>query len=158
MRFLFVIFFICLISLSSASNQTQIKYLSGQSVEDNVTWEFYCTSGRNSGKWSQIRVPSCWELEGYGEYNYGHDKNKANEKGLYKTRFSITKKWRNMRICIVYEGAMTDTKIKVNGKQAGNIHQGSFYRFKREISDLISKKKDNILEVEVSKKIGRAHV
>jgi hypothetical protein len=33
-------------------------------------------------------VPSNWELQGFGSYNYGHDKVKANEQGLYKYTFS----------------------------------------------------------------------
>lgn len=99
---------------------------------------FYCTEGQNSGQWTQIRVPSCWEMEGFGTYNYGHDTNKGKEKGLYKTEFSLPKEWKGKRLYIVFEGSMTDTRIKVNGKQAGEIHQGAFYRFKREVTDLVS--------------------
>lgn len=37
---------------------------------------------------------------------------------------------------------MTDTEIKVNGKQAGTPHQGAFYRFKREITKLVHMNKE----------------
>ena len=53
---------------------------------------------------------------------------------------------------------MTDTKVSVNGQQAGDIHQGSFYRFKREITDLITIDSENELEVEVSKMSSNASV
>ena len=46
---------------------------------------------------------------------------------------------------------MTDTEIKVNGKQAGTPHQGAFYRFKREITKLVHMNKENLLEVKVNK-------
>nr|WP_321453975.1 glycoside hydrolase family 2 TIM barrel-domain containing protein [uncultured Carboxylicivirga sp.] len=140
------------------AQKTEKQMLSGYSADDGVTWDFYCTEGRNSGKWTTIRVPSCWEQEGFGTYNYGYERDKASEKGLYRTTFSIPEAWKNRRIFLVFEGSMTDTKVKVNGKQAGAVHQGSFYRFKREITDLISTKTDNKLEVEVSKMSSNATV
>jgi beta-galactosidase/beta-glucuronidase len=130
---------------------TEIKYLSGKGSDDAVEWNFFCTKGYKSGSWNKIKVPSCWETEGYGTYNYGHDKNKAYEQGLYKTQFQIPKDWKSKRIFIVFEGAMTDTEIKVNGKQAGSVHQGAFYRFKREITSLVRFVKSNDLDVKVSK-------
>lgn len=45
---------------------------------------------------------------------------------------------------------MRDTRVMVNGKQAGDLHQGSFYRFKYDITDLIKPGK-NQLEVTVDK-------
>lgn len=140
-----------LASCMSYAQETNYKFLSGQCSEDNIKWDFFCSAGRKSGKWDKITVPSCWELEGYGSYNYGHDRNKASEVGTYKTEFTVPENWKKKRIFIVFEGAMTDTKIKINGKQAGDIHQGAFYRFKREITSLVSFKKKNLLEVEVSK-------
>lgn len=140
------------------AQNTEKLMLSGLSTEDNVNWDFFCTSGRKSGEWTKIKVPSCWELEGFGEYNYGYEKNKSDEKGIYRTTFSIPKDWKDKRVFIVFDGSMTDTKVLVNGKQAGTIHQGAFYRFKREITDLISVKSDNKLEVEVSKMSSNASV
>ena len=130
---------------------TEIKYLSGKGSDDAIEWDFFCTKGAKSGSWNKIKVPSCWETEGYGTYNYGHDKNKADEQGLYKTQFQIPQDWKSKRIFIVFEGSMTDTEIKVNGKQAGPVHQGAFYRFKREITSLVRFGKSNDLDVKVSK-------
>ena len=42
---------------------TQRQYLSGHGCDDMVNWDFYCTGGRNAGKWTKIGVPSCWELQ-----------------------------------------------------------------------------------------------
>lgn len=150
-RFVLLFFTLLLVKYISWAQQTEIMYISGQDINENVRWDFYCTGGQNSGKWTKIRVPSCWEMEGFGTYNYGHDVNKGNEKGLYKTRFVLPEKWKSKRLYIVFDGSMTDTKIKVNGKQAGEIHQGAFYRFKREITDLVSYTEENQLEVEVAK-------
>ncbi len=46
---------------------------------------------------------------------------------------------------------MTDTKVKINCKSAGEIHQCAFYRFKYNISKLLKYGKTNLLEVDVDK-------
>ncbi|GAA5224770.1 glycoside hydrolase family 2 protein [Membranihabitans marinus] len=143
-------------TLQALSQDTEIVYLSGVDADHTKTWDFYCTDGRNSGKWSTIEVPSNWELQGFGTYNYGHDWKDENKKlgqehGLYKTSFEVPEDWRGKTINIVFDGAMTDTKVEINGVQAGPIHQGGFYRFKYDITDLVKYGSSNLLEVDVAK-------
>jgi len=138
------------ISLNSFAQTTIVQYLSGTDKDHTVQWDFFCTEGRNSGKWTKIAVPSCWELQGFGGYNYGGDKDKAHESGQYKHQF-MAGPWSGKRVFIVFEGSMTDTKVMINGKQAGPIHQGSFYRFKYDITDLLKFNMQNLLEVTVDK-------
>ncbi|WP_214071735.1 glycoside hydrolase family 2 TIM barrel-domain containing protein [Mucilaginibacter sp. dw_454] len=145
------------ISLSSFAQTTITQYLSGTDKDHTVQWDFFCTEGRNSGKWTKIAVPSCWELQGFGAYNYGSDRNKAHEEGQYKHEFSVGA-WTGKRVFIVFEGSMTDTKVMINGKQAGPIHQGSFYRFKYDITDLVKFNAQNLLEVTVDKMSAEASV
>jgi len=90
------------------------------------------------------------ELEGFGTYNYGHDNNKGAEQGKYRRKFTVPAVWRSKRIHLVFEGVMTDTEVWVNGRSAGPIHQGGFYRFKYDITDLVETGQ-NLLEVTVSK-------
>lgn len=151
MKCVYSLIFFLLGCLFLNGQTTNIQYLSGQGSDDAVEWDFFCTNGRKSGEWSKIKVPSCWEMEGFGTFNYGHDKAKADEAGLYKTHFSIPAEWKGKRIFVVFEGSMTDTEVKVNGRQAGAIHQGAFYRFKREITKLVTPGKTNLLEVKVNK-------
>ncbi|MBN2165170.1 MAG: hypothetical protein JW717_02725 [Marinilabiliaceae bacterium] len=148
----FIILFIANITASIAQN-TEVIYLSGKGSNDAKQWDFYCTKGLNSGKWTKIEVPSCWEQQGFGTYNYGYDKSdgRADEKGIYKYKFTVPQNWKNKIINIVFDGSMTDTEVKINGKIAGSIHQGSFYRFKYDISKLINFNTSNLLEVTVSK-------
>ncbi|MFW5821278.1 MAG: glycoside hydrolase family 2 protein, partial [Bacteroidota bacterium] len=134
-----------------SAQQSEILYLSGKGTDDAVEWEFYCTDGRNSGEWSTIPVPSNWELHGFGEYNYGHDKDKANEEGLYKYSFTLPSSWKKKDVDIIFVGSMTDTEVKINGKLAGPVHQGAFYQFKYDISDKLNYGRENLLEVKVSK-------
>ncbi len=147
-----------IISCFSAFSQgTVVKYLSGIDKDNTVQWDFFCTAGRKSGVWTKIAVPSNWELQGFGTYNYGHDNNKASEQGQYKHEF-LTENWNGKKVYIVFEGSMTDTKVMVNGKLAGPVHQGSFYRFKYDITDLLKPSGKNLLEVTVDKTSANASI
>jgi len=140
-----------LVCVSARAVDTDIRCLSGTGKDDTVDWQFYCTGGRKSGLWTTIPVPSQWELEGFGTYNYGLDTNKADEKGKYKHSFSVPAGWADKRVRIVFEGSMTDTTVRINGELAGPTHQGSFYRFKYDITDLVRPGEENLLEVTVAK-------
>lgn len=143
---------------AQTSTKKEIQFLSGTDAVRTKTWDFFCTGGRNAGKWTTIQVPSHWEQQGFGTYNYGRDnvtfgKNLryADEKGGYKTRFGVPAAWQNKDVYIVFEGAMTDTEVKINGQPAGPVHRGSFYRFKYKIGDKLKWSGQNLLEVTVSK-------
>jgi beta-galactosidase/beta-glucuronidase len=139
--------------LFSYSQQTEKVYLSGTGSDQTVQWDFFCTGGMNANKWTKIAVPSCWELQGFGKYDYGFAKDsvRGKEKGLYKHRFNVPANWKGKVINIVFEGVMTDAEVKVNGKAAGEIHQGAFYAFKYDVSKLLNYGKENLLEVTVAK-------
>lgn len=92
-----------------------------------VEWDFFCTDGRNSGKWTKIGVPSCWELQGFGTYQYGitfygkaFPEGIADEKGMYKYEFEVPEKFRGQQVNLVFEASMTDTEVKVNGRKVGS--------------------------------------
>ena len=148
---LFITTAFVLTSLSLNAQQTERVYLSGTDKDHRVDWEFFCTDGMNSGKWTTIPVPSQWETEGFGVQNYGHDKNPSREKGFYRYTFHADDAWRGRKIFIVFEGSMTDTEVKINGLSAGPVHQGGFYQFRYDITDLLKLGGSNFLEVNVSK-------
>jgi hypothetical protein len=131
--------------------ETEIRYLSGLGKDDAVPWQFFCTAGRRSGEWTTIRVPSCWELEGFGTYNYGHDPQKATEQGRYRLSFDVPAAWKSRKVAIVFEGVMTDTEVRVNGAAAGPVHRGGFVRFERDVTRLLRYGGRNLLEVTVGK-------
>jgi Glycosyl hydrolases family 2, TIM barrel domain/Glycosyl hydrolases family 2, sugar binding domain/Glycosyl hydrolases family 2/Beta galactosidase small chain len=136
---------------------TQIVYLSGTDKDHTVNWDFFINTGQKNGSWNKIAVPSNWELQGFGTYNYFQDTKNPDEQGLYKYHFSTDAAWNKKKTFIVFEGAMTDTKVMINGLLAGPIHQGGYYRFKYDITNLI-KPGDNLLEVTVSKKSANASI
>lgn len=142
----------------ATAQDTQIFYLSGTDADHTVLWDFKCSEGRRCGDWSRIPVPSQWEQEGFGSYNYGHDEDKADEVGEYRTRFRLPEGWIADQIDLVFEGVMTDTEVRVNGELAGAKHQGGFYRFRYNITELIDRAGENLLEVKVWKRSASSSV
>lgn len=151
--FIFALVFPHGLQAQDAENITHIQYLSGTDKDHRVEWDFKINRGRGSGRWSKIPVPSNWELEGFGVYAYGHQWRSllpdSDATAQYRHRFTLSRKWRNKTVELVFEGVMTDAQVKINGKVVGPVHQGGFYRFKYDISDYLDFKGENVLEVEV---------
>ncbi|HEU5122909.1 MAG TPA: glycoside hydrolase family 2 TIM barrel-domain containing protein [Verrucomicrobiae bacterium] len=138
--------------LFANAQDTLRQYLSGHGKDDAIPWKFQCTSGANSGVWTNLPVPSQWDMHGFGTLNYKKDATNAwNERGLYEREFTVPNELRGKRIFLIFEGAMTDTSAKVNGQSVGPTHQGGFYRFKYEITKQVKFGETNLLEVEVAK-------
>lgn len=150
-------FFLSAIStIAILAQQTEIQYLSGTGLNETVEWDFLCSDGQNSGKWSKIGVPSQWELQGFGDYTYGRwyiekGRQPSKETGTYRFDFQVPAEWKGKIVSIVFDGVMTDATVKINGKSAGEKHQGAFYQFRYDISKLLIYSGNNQLEVFVEK-------
>lgn len=155
-HFLVTLLFL-LATLGVQAQQTERQYLSGTGLGNTVTWQFRCSEGRNSGRWSKIEVPSQWELQGFGEYTYGRwykkpgVKNPSMEEGVYKRSFRIPRGWQGQNIRLWFGGVMTDTEVLVNGQLAGEVHRGGFYRFSYDVTGLLKYGSSNQVEVRVKK-------
>jgi hypothetical protein len=150
---------------TAPSSETLIRYLSGKGSDDAVLWDFTISEGRRAGEQTKIRVPSCWEQEGFGTYQFGmpfygkpNPPGIAKEQGKYRHAFDVPADWQGKRVRIVFEGAMTDTAVRVNGISAGPVHQGGFYRFKYEITGLLKYGGRNEIEVTVDKESANESV
>lgn len=134
-------------------------FLSGTDADDVRLWDFKMSTGRNSGYWTKLPVPSNWEFHGFGYYTYGKDhKNYTRdpEIGYYRTNFHLDKT-SGKRYRLTFEGAMTDTHVKINGESVGDVHQGGFTQFHYEITGHV-KQGENTLEVEVHKSSANSSV
>ncbi|HEU5080744.1 MAG TPA: glycoside hydrolase family 2 TIM barrel-domain containing protein [Opitutaceae bacterium] len=147
---------------------TETFYLSGRGSDDAQPWDFFCTGGRSSGIWTKISVPSCWEQQGFGTYEYGVESRGSkrmperlpapDEQGIYRREFTMPASWRGRKVRIVFGGVMTDAAVKINGQSAGPIHQGAFYQFNYDITDKLHFDGPNQIEVTVSKRSANASV
>ncbi|HEY8462052.1 MAG TPA: sugar-binding domain-containing protein [Blastocatellia bacterium] len=150
----FAIFAIALFSPNAFGQTTQTQYLSGAGNDDTVEWEFMVTGGRKSGQWARIAVPSNWEMQGFGAYRYHDDWSNdpaPDNVGYYRHRFTVPRAWQGKKVDIIFGGSMTDTEVKINGSLAGPAHQGGFYQFRYDITDLLRYDRENLLEVKVAK-------
>ncbi|KAF0094356.1 MAG: glycoside hydrolase [Puniceicoccaceae bacterium 5H] len=151
-------FFSCLFMIAGVASlfgvPTQTRYLSGTGSDDTVDWEFKVNGGRNSGEWSTIPVPSNWEMQDFGTYHYWEDWNETkapDSLGQYRHRFEVPADWKGQHVELVFGAAMTDTRVRINGESAGPVHQGGFYQFSYDVTDLLHYGEENLLEVDVSK-------
>ncbi|MEM8993276.1 MAG: glycoside hydrolase family 2 TIM barrel-domain containing protein, partial [Acidobacteriota bacterium] len=139
---------------ADAAPRTEIRLLSGPGFGDAVRWDFRLESrdGRRAGVWTTIPVPSQWQQEGFGTYEYGHDDWKSADTGHYRQDFTVPAPWRGRRIELVFDGAMTDTTVRLDGERVGDVHQGGFYRFRYDITDRVTAGESHRLEVSVRQK------
>jgi hypothetical protein len=159
------------LSARAAASETLVMPLSGmgEAGEAPVYWDFKLDSGRGSNpdrkKWDRIVVPACWEQQGFGAYYYGtqgrakpdDDPIIPKETGTYRREFQIPAAWDGREIHVVFEAAMTDTSVSINGQSAGATHQGGFYRFDYDITKLV-KPGRNAIEVVVAKESSNKSV
>ncbi|MEM9258439.1 MAG: glycoside hydrolase family 2 TIM barrel-domain containing protein, partial [Bacteroidota bacterium] len=152
--------FLLLFPFFCFTQSTQKIYLSGKDKDDTVDWEFRCSEGRNSGKWSTIPVPSHWEQHGFGSYNYGREKKEqhSTERGEYRYRFTPSASLTGKHLNLVFDGVMTDATVRLNGQSVGPTHQGAFYRFRYDVTNLLKLGEENLLEVDVAKVSANASV
>lgn len=149
--------------LLSLQSYAQSLYLSGTGSDDTKQWDFLCSKGQNAGKWTKIAVPSCWELQGFGEYTYGRFyKTKglkaSDETGHYRTRFTVPQSWSGKSLRLVFEGVMTDAEVRIDGKLIGDSHQGGFTEFSYNITKFVTPGKKHTLDVLVSKESANASI
>ena len=121
-----------LLRATSAPGVTnEIQYLSGTDKDHTVPWQFSVSSGRNAGIATNIPVPSCWMLQGFGTYSYTQNTGSGmtasnSETGFYTNTFAVPSAWAGRKIFLVFEGSMTDTSVQINGQSVGPTHRGAF--------------------------------
>jgi hypothetical protein len=153
------LFFTISLADTASAQETQRQYLSGRDKDDAVPWKFFCTTGGQSGYWTNLIVPSNWELHGFGTINYHRDAtNPPPEQGQYEHDFKVPAGGSKRRVFLVFEGVMTDTSAKLNGQSVGPVHQGGYYRFQYEVTKLLKFGATNRLEVTVDKHSQNASV
>ena len=133
------------------------------------SWRFhYATSpletepsSEDVDAWSLINVPGHWQLQGYGHPHYTNIQYpfpvnqpfvpSENPTGLYETEFRVPVTWvveGGLTYRLRFEGVDSAYHVWVNGHEVG-YHQGSRNVAEFDISDFISKEKDQTVKVRV---------
>lgn len=108
----------------------------------NGTWKFlwtevpekapknFYTKGYNTEDWDDIRVPSNWQMEGYGYpkfRNIGHPfpdrpprvPEKFNPVGSYLRTFTLPANWEDRQVFLHFEGVHSASYVWINGEEVG---------------------------------------
>lgn len=104
------------------------KFLFSEKPED-IPGDFFKKTF-NDNKWSNIKVPSNWEMEGYGDPLFRNVNTpfppdppnvprEYNPTGLYRRSFSIPVSWRKKEIFLRMEKTASASFVWINGKEAG---------------------------------------
>ena len=126
------------------NNQATSKYFQLLNGQWKFMWvetpeqvpEGFWQPGYNVKDWDEIRVPSDWQMEGYGypkfrnvalsfESDPPHIPDYFNPVGCYKRSITIPKEWSNKEVMLRFEGIKSASYVWVNGKRVG-YNQGGF--------------------------------
>ena len=140
-------------------------------VSLNGTWKFkfvedvpqapldFFNEGYDVTAWDDIKVPSCWEMQGFGYPIYTNTKYpfpyrppyicRDNPVGSYVRTFSVPQEWKGGRIILHFGGVYSGHQVWVNGKEAG-YSEDSCLPSEFDITDLV-KEGENTLAVRVFK-------
>lgn len=133
--------------------------LTGTGPEDAVPWDFTIDGGMRAGERTTIAVPSNWQQQGFGHYQYGVDRaRRTRDRGIYHRTIDVPADWKGQSVRIVFDAVMTDALVKVNDAVAGPVHQGGFNRFSYDVTSLIRPGASNDIVVEVSETSADATV
>ena len=121
-----ILFLLPTISVFAQENGNPIFLSSGHGKDGRCAVEIFLHQRRAIRLLDKIRA-SCrsnWELHGFGTLpNYHRDLTNAYvERGLYEHDFFVQENWSGKRIFLVFDGAMTDTSVKLNDQSVGPIH------------------------------------
>lgn len=81
------------------------------------------------GRWDEIEVPSCWEMNGYGQMHYTdvwylfpiHPPfvPSQNPTGIYRREWNVPQCWEGRQSILRFEGVSSAFDVWINGKHAG---------------------------------------
>ncbi|MFK4762434.1 glycoside hydrolase family 2 TIM barrel-domain containing protein [Microbacterium sp. ZW T5_45] len=129
------------------------------------TWDFRfhpagpdASADAADAEWTSIPVPSHWQLHGFGAPAYT---NRAypfpvdppyvpaeNPTGDYRRTFAVPAEWDVERMLLRFDGIDSIGFVRLNGQEVG-VASGSRLRHEFDVTDLVRRGGDNLLEVRV---------
>lgn len=117
-----------------------------QKVPLSGNWQFDTSPGEsfwmkgNTTTPKTIEVPGEWVMQGY-------EVEKGKAAGYFRL-FTVPSSWKGERVKLRCNGIYSDSRIHINGKEAGS-HAGGFTPFELDVTDLVVCGKENRMAVSV---------
>jgi len=112
----------------------------------------------NDGEWTELPVPSHWQLHGYGAPAYTNTRYPIpvdpprvpdeNPTGDYRTTFRVPADWPGGRIVLRFGGIDSAGLVRLNGTTVGRT-TGSRLPTEFDVTALVQRDADNVLDVRV---------
>ena len=137
----------------------------------NGTWKFnfaedlsktpldFYQDGFDVSSWDDIKVPSCWDVQGYGYPIYTNTKypfpynppyiDRDNPVGSYVRTFTVPSDWKGGRVILHFGGVYSGHQVWLNGQEVG-YSEDSCLPSEFDITDLL-REGENTLAVRVFK-------
>lgn len=137
----------------------------------NGTWKFFFAEdtkqaplgfwkdGSDVSSWGDIKVPSCWEMQGYGYPIYTNSVypfaftppyiSRDNPVGSYVRTFTVPQNWKGGRVILHFGGVYSGHQVWLNGVEVG-YSEDSCLPSEFDITDLL-RSGENTLAVRVFK-------
>ncbi|OGU28319.1 MAG: hypothetical protein A2057_06760 [Ignavibacteria bacterium GWA2_35_9] len=115
----------------------------------------------DDNKWSEIKVPSVWQVQGYDHlmyrnipmefspYDPPNVPKEINPTGCYRKTFNIDENWNGRKIILHFDGVKSNAFVWINGKYLG-YDEGGMTSAEFDISDFVDEK-DNQITVLVTR-------
>ncbi|MFV0290798.1 MAG: glycoside hydrolase family 2 TIM barrel-domain containing protein [Mangrovibacterium sp.] len=161
-----ILFALLLIGISALGQATKVypAYDNGYTQTLNGTWTFKYIPSLEIGadlnfykrdadiaSWDKIKVPSNWEMQGFGEPKYGLRLDDG--LGLYRREFSVPQSWKEGRhVYLRFEGVAYGFELWVNGKQVGGSTASAYNPHTFDITAFLSEDSCNDIAVKVTTK------
>ena len=110
-------------------------------------------TGFNASRWDTLKVPSSWEMKGYGQPIYTNEKypftpnepfiDRTNPVGSYLRDFNSSKDWNDQRIILHFGGVSSAFYVWLNGQRVG-YSQGSRLPAEFDVTDLVKAGKNRL--------------
>jgi beta-galactosidase/beta-glucuronidase len=101
----------------------------------------------DDSSWSDLDVPSNWEMAGYSVPTYGWCDDTV---GLYRRWVEIPKRFDGAHVVWRFDGVYVGAEVFVNGKKAG-YHESGYTAWEIDVTDLIRPGERNLVALRVSK-------
>lgn len=141
-------------NFQSLNGRWKFKWVETPELVPDGFWK----SDFNLEGWGEIKVPSNWQMEGFGHAKFRNVPlcfesdpplipDYYNPTGCYKRKFTVPENWEEKEVMLRFEGINSASYIWVNGKRVG-YNQGAFEPAEFNITSFIEEG-ENDLAVEV---------